>query len=316
MANLVVQGDKRFDRLLWLRLINQLLFLITIIGLIILKKANLVSIITTYIVTNAIASIIIMVVGWTNVSTIRYTTKVAVMEIFHFGKYSMGTSLSSNLFSVTDTFFITFFLGAPALAVYNLGGRLNQIVEIPMLSFAASGMPSLSGYYNNNQPENMMYTMKKMIGVLTCALVVIAIIAIIFADPIIVLIGGSKYINSQAPNIFRMFITIAMLSPADRFLSLTLDVIHKPMINFYKILITLFVNFVADYVGVTLFHSPYAIVIANIFPVTTAIIIVYISLNKYFPFNFWNIYVVGYKEIVIFMKNMYRMLMLKEKVIH
>lgn len=305
MANLVVQGDKRFDRLLWLRLIVQLLYMAAIVSLIILNKANLTSIVTAYIITNAIASIIITLIGWTNIGDIKYTTKKTVIEIFHFGKYCMGTSLSSNLFSVTDTFVITFFLGAPALAVYNLGSRLNQIVEIPMLSFAASGMPSLAAYYNNNQPENMMYTMKKMIGMLTWAIVGIAIVAVVFADPIIILIGGDKYIGSQAPNIFRIFISIALLYPADRFFALTLDVIHKPKINFYKILVMLAVNLVADYIGITIFHSPYAIVIANIFPVLVAIIIAYIPLNNYYKFNFWNIYVVGYKEIIIFIKQIY-----------
>ena len=152
MANLVVQGDMRFDRLFWLRVINQILFITAIILLIIYKKSTIVTVLLAFGVTNVIASIIIMLMGWTNVSTIKYTNKSTLIEIFHFGKFSVGTSLSSNLFSVTDTLFLNFFLGAPAVAIYNLGARWMPIVNIPILSFATSGTPMLASYYNK-KPE-------------------------------------------------------------------------------------------------------------------------------------------------------------------
>lgn len=313
MANLVVQGEKRFDRLLWMRLINQVLFTGTVIVLAFKNKSTLNAIIITYIGSNAVASLVTIFLGWTRISSLKYFSKSTFMELFHFGKYSMGTSVSSNLFRVTDTFFINFFLGPAALAVYNLGGRLLQIVEIPLLSFAASGMPSLSSHYNNGQKEDMMLVMKKMVGMLSIVIIGIAVVSIIFAEPIIMLIGGAKYVDTAAPNIFRLFMSMAVMYPADRFFALGVDVIHKPKINFYKILVMLVVNLLGDYIAVTVFHSIYAIVIANIFPMLVSIIVGYIPLNKYFKFNFWNIYVVGYKEVILFIKQIYNTLMNKEK---
>lgn len=313
MANLVVQGDKRFDRLLWLRLINQILFTGTVIVLIFLKEASLTSIILTYIGSNLIASLSVMFLGWTRISAISNTTKSCFMELFHFGKYSVGSGLSTNLFKVTDTFFINFFLGPAALAVYNLGGRLMQIIEIPLLSFAASGMPSLSAYYNNNQKEEMMHVMKKMVGMLSVCIIAIAIVAIIFAEPIITLIGGAKYANTEAPHLFRIFMTMAILFPADRFFALTLDVIHLPKINFYKLLIMLGVNFAADIIGLSIAKSVYVIAIADVFPILVAIIIAYFPLNRYCKFNFWEIYVIGYKEVILFIKQIYQTLIGREK---
>jgi O-antigen/teichoic acid export membrane protein len=302
MANLVVQGEKRFDRLLWMRLINQVLFTGTVITLIFLKQSTLTSIIITYILCNLIASLATIFVGWSKIESIRYTTKETFWEIFHFGKYSMGTSLSSNLFKVTDNFFLNFFLGPSAIALYNLGSRLVQIVEIPMLSFAASGMPSLSAHYNNDQKDQMIYTMKKMIGILSVFIISAAAFSVIFAEPIIGIIGGQKYIHSVAPNIFRIFMFIAVFAPIDRFFALTLDVIHKPQINFYKILVMLVINLIADYVAVTYFKSVIAVAITNILPILAAIIISYVPLNRYIKFDFWNIYVIGYKEIISYIK--------------
>lgn len=311
MANLAVQSEKRFDRLLWLRLINQFLFTGSVVVLIIIKKSTLDNIIIAYIAANAITSIAVMLFGWTLVGNIKYATKTAIKEIADFGKYSMGTSLSSNLFGFTDTMMITVFLGPAGLALYNLGSKLNQIVEIPMVSFAASTFPILSGYYNTRQPEELMYTMKKLIGMLSLAVAVAAIIAVIFAEPIIGLVGGAKYIHTEASNLFRIFISITIFYPADRFFALTLDAIHKPKINFYKILVMLAVNLVADYVAVSIFRSVYAIALTTIFPVLVAIIISYYPLNKYHRFNFLNIYVVGYKEIILFIKETYQSLLNK-----
>lgn len=313
MANLVVQGDKRFDRLLWLRLINQVFFTGTVIVLIFLQKATLTSIVLTYIGSNLIASLSVLFLGWTRLNAITKVTKSCFKEIFHFGKYSVGSGLSANLFKVTDTFFINFFLGPSALAVYNLGGRLMQIVEIPLLSFAASGMPSLSAHYNNNQKEEMMYVMKKMVGMLSVCIIGIAIVSIIFAEPIIGLIGGARYMDTEAPNLFRIFMTMAILFPADRFFSLTLDVIHLPKINFYKLLVMLAVNFIGDFIGISIFHSVYAVAIADVLPVIIAIIIAYYPLNKYYNFSFWGIYVVGYKEVILFIKQIYYTLFSRDK---
>ena len=302
MANLSVQADGKFDRLLWLRLINQLIFVVGIILLILFKKSTLIAIVYIQIFSNSITSIATLAFGWTKIRTLFYSTKATVFELFHFGKYSMGTSLSSNLFKVTDTFFINFFLGPSGLALYNLGGRLVQIFEIPMLSLAASGMPILAAHYNNCRQEEMLFFMKKIIGMLTIVFVVLAILSVIFADPIISLIGGSKYIHTAAPNLFRIFISIAIFYPTERFLALVLDVVHKPKINFYKILIMLGINLIADYIGVILFKSVYAVVITNIFPVFAGILIAYYSLKKDLRFNFIDIYKTGYEEILFFIK--------------
>ncbi len=55
----------------------------------------------------------------------------------------------------------------------------------------------------------------------------LAIVAIIFANPLVLMLGGDQYKGSAAPNLFRLFISIAVLFPADRFFAMTLDVIKE-----------------------------------------------------------------------------------------
>ena len=147
--------------------------------------------------------------------------------------------------------------------------------------------------------------MKKMIGMLTIPLVFVAIFSIIFAEPIIAIIGGERFVHTEAPNLFRLFMTMSIFYPADRFSALALDVIHKPQINFFKIIVMLTINLVADYVGVSLVKSIYSIALTNILPILAAIIISYIPLNKYYKFNFWSIYSVGYHELKVLIRNVY-----------
>jgi len=299
MANIAVQGEKRFDRLLWLRLINQVLFVTIIIALILLKQSILTNIILAYAIANLIASLCTIFFGWTKLGSLKHANITTIKDLFRFGKFSMGSSLSANLFKVVDIFFINYFLNPAALAMYNLGGRLLQFVEIPLLSFAASGMPILAGFYNNNQKDEMMHFMKKLVGMMTIGITGIAIFSLVFANPIITLIGGEKYANSDAVNLFRIFMSMAILYPMDRFFSLILDVINKPQVNFYKILIMLTANLIGDYIGILLFKSIFGIAWANLFPILVAIIISYVYLNRFHKFNIISILKIGFEESII-----------------
>lgn len=314
MANLAVQGEKRFDRLLWLRLINQVLFVGIIIVLILIKKTSLTNIIITYAFANFAASIATIFFGWTKIGALKYANIATIKELFHFGKYSMGSSLSANLFRVVDIFFINYFLNPAALAMYNLGGRLLQFVEIPLLSFAASGMPILAGFYNNNQKDQMMHFMKKLVGMMTIAITVLAILCLVFANPIISLIGGEKYAGSEAVNLFRIFMSVAILYPMDRFFSLSLDVINKPQVNFYKILIMATSNLLADYAGILIFHSVFGIAWANLVPVSIAIIISYVYLNRFYKFSIFSILKVGLEESILLIKQVYQSVMTSKSI--
>ena len=304
MANIAVQGDKRFDRLLWLRFINQVLFVLAILILYVAKKATAETVVIAYILSNLITSIIIFCLRWTMIRAVKRATRTTSREIFNFGKFSVGTGISANLFNVINTFIINSYLGPTGLAIYNLGGKLIQVIEMPLLSFAASGMPTLAAHYNNDKKQDVIYVTKKMIGMLTTCMLPVTLISLIFAEPIIGLLGGEAYIHTEAPNLFRIFMCVALLYPVDRFLALTLDVIHMPKVNFYKVLVVLAVNIIICLTAIHFFPSVYTIVLSGILPTFLSIAISYRFLTKYMSFNFWNIYGVGAKETLSFLKGL------------
>ena len=279
IATCVVQAEQRFDRLLYIRFVSQTLFILGIIFLIATDKGGLQNIIFVYLLSSLLTSLYCLLAGFTGIKTLAKRTKVGILEIFNFGKYSVGTTLSSNLFRSSDTFIINFLLGPAALAIYNLGQKLMEIVEIPLRSFAATAMPSLSAAFNKDNREEVIYIMKKYVGMLSVALVPVAIIAVLFADTAIGLIGGGKYMGTQAANV-------------------TLDVIHQPKINFFKVLIMLAANIIGDFVGIYVLGNIYGVAITTVIPVLIGVFIAFFALRKYYRFPFWDMYRLGYRELL------------------
>ena len=299
LATCVIQSEQKFGKLLYIRLCNQGSFVRFIVILIITGRINLPFVIFFYLLSNLLTSIYALINGWSWISSFKQRSRKTIAEIYHFGKYSVGTSLSANLFSTSDTLIINFLLGKPALAIYNLGQTLMQLVEIPLRSFAITAMPELASAYNQDNRAGVIHIMKKYAGILSVLLVPVALLGCALADIPIYIIGGGKYVGTEAANVFRLFLTFAILFPPDRFFALTLDVIHRPRVNFYKVLLMLGVNISSDFLGYYLTHSVYGIAFATVLPILTGTIIGYWALNKYDKFSFWNIFKVGYSETLL-----------------
>jgi O-antigen/teichoic acid export membrane protein len=306
MATCKVQAEQRFDRLLYIRFVSQALFIGSILLLIATKKNNLQNIIYANLAASLLTSLFTIVNGYSGISSLRNRTKQGIKELFNFGQYSVGTTLSANLFRTSDTFIINFLLGPAALAIYNLGQRLMEVIEIPLRSFAATAMPSLSAAYNQDKRDEVIYILKKYAGMLTVALVPVCLLSLVFADIPISLIGGGKYAGTEAANVFRLFMTFALLFPADRFMALTLDVIHQPRINFIKVLVMLAANIGGDFAGIYILGNIYGVAITTVIPTLIGVLVGYYALRRYMPFSFWDMYRVGYSEIKELIQQQFR----------
>jgi O-antigen/teichoic acid export membrane protein len=303
MATCVLQGEQWFDKLLYVRFINQLSFMGGVVLLLFFSKINVLGVLYVYLASHLITSLYALAMGFTRIESITARTKSGIVELFNFGKFSVGTTMISNLFRTSDTFIINFILNKQAVAIYNLGQTLMQLVEIPLRSFAATGMPELSAAYNQNNRSSVITIMKKYTGTLTLILVPAVLLGCMLADLPIYLIGGNKYEGTEAANVFRLFLTFALLYPADRFFALTLDVIHHPKVNFYKVLIMLAANIIFDCLGVYLLGSIYGIAIATVFPILIGTFIGYRALNRYYPFSLNSIYTTGYHQVRLWLQH-------------
>ena len=302
IANCVLQAEGRFDKLLYVRAVGQFSFLVFIIVLIIMHKLNLETLIYSYLLSLLMTSIFVLAKGWTHLWAWKHKSKKAILELYHFGKFSVLGNISSSLLRASDIFIIGAMLGPVALARYNVGLRLMEVIEIPLRSSVATAMTSLSAAYNRGMKADLIYIMKKYAGLLTFGLIPICVLSVLLADIPVLFMRGNKYPGPEAANVLRIFMTFALLFPTDRFIAVGLDVIHKPNINFYKILVMLVVNIVTDFAGIYIFGNIYGVALATVFPLLVGIGIGYWALRKYEYFTLRQILVVGYQEMKILLR--------------
>lgn len=307
LANCVLQAENRFDRLFYTRMVTQVSFMLSLLVFILMHKLTLERVVFCNLFSYFVTSMYVLLKGWTHLSSWKKISRRGIMKLYHFGKYSVMGNISSSLLRTSDIFIIGFMFpgdkGQALVAIYNFGLRLMEIIEIPLRSLVATAMPSMATAYNNGNKEQLIYIMKKYAGTLTLALIPVCVASVLLADVAAWIISPTKMVGTAGPNVLRLFMTFAILFPTDRFLALTLDVIHKPNINFYKILIMLAVNVTGDILGILALGNIYGVAITTVFPTLVGVYVGYRALQKYHPFHLRDIYRTGWEEVKLFIRN-------------
>ncbi len=294
----ILQADEDYGKILILRFLNNGSTILAFGVLVVLHKMTLENAIMFNFITNCLTSLVAIFWRWNTITALARRSKTTMSELYHFGKFSLATSLSSSLFRTSDIFIIRMLLGPEAVAIYNIPSRLMEIVEIPLRSFVGTGMSTMAVAFNNKNMDHIKYILKKYAGMLTIAFIPAALFVFLFADVIVHLFASKKYIHSEAANVLRLLMVVALMYPLDRFNGITLDIIHKPKINFQKVIIMLSVNIVGDFIGMSLFHNLYGVVFAVFFATLSGLIFGYVNLKKYIDYTITGTMIMGYNEVI------------------
>ncbi|MDF2431593.1 MAG: hypothetical protein JWP44_1224 [Mucilaginibacter sp.] len=312
IASWVLQAEQRFDRLFILQLISQGCFFVSVIILIIIHQANFQAVIYAYGICAMLTSAFSIVSGWANIKSIANKSWACIKEIANFGKFSVGTSISSYLLRGSDTFIIKFMFADPSVVgIYYLPQRLMEVIEIPLRSFIATALPSMSASMQHNDKPNMTYIMKKYAGILTILLIPVSVLSFFAADLVIDIIGGAKFAHTAAANVFRIFMCFAILLPVDRFFGITLDILNKPHLNLIKVFLMLVVNVAGDFIGIYFFHNIYGVAVASIFTFLAGVFYGYWILKKHLEFTMADIIKLGLTETRLILINLFNSLQSK-----
>lgn len=244
-AQSVLQAQLRFDKMLWLRLLNVGTFMLFLLANLFLQY-DISVILWAYLISNLISSILASSLNWDGIRYIFNTKIESVKTILNFGKYTTGTLIGSNLLKSSDTFIIGLspFLGPLGVALYSIPLKLTEIIEIPLRSFAATAFPGMSKASLENNQEEVKRIFYANAGGTTFLMVPLMLFSFIFAEEIVFILGGSDYILTA--NIFRIFCIYGLLLPIDRFIGVALDSVNRPKSNFIKVLNMTLANIVGD----------------------------------------------------------------------
>ena len=292
----ILQAEERFDRILVLRIINQGSFIVSLVVLFFIHRVNLQTVMYFYLACSLCTSTVAIMLGWAKLSSLRHKTSLHVKNLFHFGKYSVGTYICSNLLRSSDSIIIKFMIGSASLAVYNLAQRVGEVIELLIRSFLGTAMPAMATAFNKQENGKVVHIMKKYAGTLTLFLIPVTIGMFVFADVLVLILGGHKYDHSEAATLLRIFMVLAITFPIDRFFGITLDIIHKPQLNMIKVILTLIINVVTDIIAIKITGNIYGAAVASFITLIFGICFGYFTLRKYLPFNLNGVLKLGYEE--------------------
>ncbi|MCX6336847.1 MAG: oligosaccharide flippase family protein [Bacteroidetes bacterium] len=292
----ILLAEEKYELILWLRLVNTGSMFVIIAVLIYIQKITLENLLILNIATNILTSFFCVIWRISNFRTIFKASKSVMLELMHFGKYSLGTTISSTLLKSVDTFIINYFLGPASLAIYNLPCKLMEIVELPLRSFTITGMSAIATAINNNKEEEVLTIFKKYAGMLSFAFIPIVLGGILLADVAINILGGPKYHGTEAANIFRVFLLFSMLYPIDRFNGITLDMLNLPQINLQKVLIMLSFCIIGNLVAIYFFKNLYGVAFVSPVVILSGLFFGNYYLKKHLKYTLKDILVTGWYE--------------------
>ncbi|GIV32796.1 MAG: flippase [Chitinophagales bacterium] len=217
-----------------------------------------------------------------------------VAELFHYGKFVLGTNISSMLYKSIDKMMLGAMLSTASVAIYDLAIRITNLLEVPTASMAAIMFPQSArqAVTQGNAAVKRLY--EKSVGIIL-ALVLPAVGAIwIFAEPAILLVAGSDYLDTVP--VLRLTLLYGVFFPFSRQFGTVLDSMGKPRTNFYFVAISAVLNIIFNYVFITRFGVMGAVYGALV----TAVIRLALS-----QIVLYNILKVNFLNVFIYMKEFY-----------
>ncbi|MEM7483887.1 MAG: oligosaccharide flippase family protein [Bacteroidota bacterium] len=267
-AMALFQSEQNFRRMMLVRLSNVGLFCLFLVLNQFWLKLGLLEIIWVNILVNAISSVWCSIKYWDGLCYVRQTEKAIEKELVNFGKYSMGTLVSSSLLKSSDTFIIGMspFLGSAGIAMYAIPLKLTDLLGIPLHSFAMTAYPRMSKKSIEGDLGGVKKIFYSYVGIITLLFFPVALVSFVFAEYMVLFLGGKEYMDSLPllTLIFRVFTIYIMLLPIDRFTGVLLDSINRPKLNLYKVLVMTFANIVLNILAVFVFKSLVAVAVGTV----------------------------------------------------
>lgn len=294
----ILQAGQKFGEIILMRLLSMGAFIIFILVNFFYLKWEIEYVVIAHISSNLLASLFAISKQWTGIFKLIHATKIRVIELLNFGKFSLGTLIGSNLLKSSDTFILGIMMTKADAAIYMIPLKLIEVLEIPLRSFLAVALPRMSKESrlgNNIEVKSIFY---RYSGVLTLLFIPLLTGLFLFAPQLVAFLGGPEYADLDTPvNVFRIFLVYGLFLTIDRFTGVTLDCINKPRSNLIKVIYMASANIIGDILAILIFNSLEAVAIVTILNSLVGVTVGYYFLNKELSINFARIPKMGWQFI-------------------
>lgn len=249
--NFMGQANLDFKGMFWSDFTRQgLLFFYMLIVFLLGEKLELIDLAKVQVITAAVASLI----AWYCAKPyLRFSKKIDwgwVNTLFSFGKYVMGTNLSTMVYKSIDKFMLAGLLSSAATGTYEAAIKVTNMAEVPTFSMASILFPQSARRVSEGRAAiKALY--EKAVGAIFALLLPGIIGVLIFAEWIIWIVAGDEYLDSA--NLLRLTILYGLFVPYAVQFGTILDSVGKPKVNFWFTMTGAVLNIVFNYIFISKF---------------------------------------------------------------
>jgi lipopolysaccharide exporter len=163
-----------------------------------------------------------------------------VSELFHYGKFTFGTNVSSMIIKNMSTWLLGRMVSVNAVALFNPAIRVSNLVEVPNDTLSTIYFPRVSRDVAEQGMSAVKRRYEMAVGALLAMVVPAVVLIIVFASQVVALLAGPGF-QDTVP-ILRLTMLYCLLLPFNRFFGVTLDAIGKAQVNFRIVIVTAILN--------------------------------------------------------------------------
>lgn len=304
MATWVLNARLRFDKMIWIRTSMQIVYITGVFYAYVSDYGNLNFIFLIYLTANILPSVISLLAGWDGLAYIKVATKEKSKELYLYGRYTMGTLIGSTLLRSSDDFLIRFFLGPEAVAIYQIPQRLVNLIDIPLRALVSFSFPVLARANKSSDDSKFRKEFELSTGFAFVVLFPAALGTFIFADSLVVLLGGAEYAESAI--LLRIFSFFMAFTALDRYSGVGLDVLNRPKVNMNKVITMLVINIAGDLLALYIFEDIRWVAFVSILTFAGGTLFGFRYLKDVIPFQFFKWVKLGVEESSRLVKKLVR----------
>lgn len=197
---------------------------------------------------------------------------VLVKKLVTFGKYILGTGITSTIGKNTDHVLLGG-VSHQMVALYNSGIRILNFIEVPTYAISNIVYPKIAERASKEGPYSAGLLYEKSVATILGFILPFIVAIFIFPEFFLYVTAGKKYLDN-ADNLRIMILAITLL-PFNIQVGSVCEVVNKPHISFY-------INLVANILNVVL-----NIFLIKIFGIMGAAISFLVTLIFIFSFGQW-----------------------------
>jgi len=163
-----------------------------------------------------------------------------VAKLLGYGKFVLGTNLSTMLYKNMDRLVLGQLLGPLAFAVYDAAARVTQLVEAPAFSIAAVVFPKSAESMASEGASGIKNLYERSVGATLAVILPFVVFVLVFAEPIIQVFAGNQYL--EAANVLRLTAFFGLFMPFAVQFGTALDSSGLPAVNFAYTMLTVLLN--------------------------------------------------------------------------